>query len=407
MKHLKRLALPLAAALLLAVCGCAGTAPAAPAELPPAPVAAPDPAPETPPAPAPAEPDPAPETPDPIAARIAAMTPAEKVGQLFLVRPEALLPGGPEANGPVTAFSEEMAETLARYPVGGVVLFAKNMTGPAQLRALTRDLQAAASLPLFLAVDEEGGAVSRLANHAGFDVPRYPGAAAVGAEGADAVRAMGRAIGGYLAVYGFNMDFAPVADLALDRRSPIGDRAFSPDGHTAAVLAGAMAEGLMSRGVIPVYKHFPGHGGASGDSHSALAVNGAAPETLAETEWLPYTENDLTGCAVMAGHIALPAVTDPPVSAALDAAVVTGLLRERLGFDGLVITDAMEMAGAGDLPPGEAAVAALLAGCDVVLMPTDLPAAFDAVLAAVESGVISGARLDASVCRILSLKPDS
>ncbi len=343
------------------------------------------------------------------------MTLREKVGQLFFVRPDALDPAQSQAeiNGtsprPVLSVTEELRATLRAYPVGGVVLFGKNIVSPQQVTALNAELQAASRTPLFLGVDEEGGTVARLANSAAFDLPRFESAAAVGAAGdPDCAEAMGRTIGTYLREYGFNLDFAPVADVTADPASAvIGDRAFSSDAAVTAAMAGAMARGLRQEGILPVYKHFPGHGSAAGDSHTGAAVSDMTETSAAGCEWLPYTENDLTLCSVMVGHISVPALTGDDAPASLSEAVVTGILRSRLGFDGVVITDSMAMgAVTAEHDPGEAAVLALRAGCDMILMPNGLGEAFDGVLDAVEAGEISRERLDESVYRILSYKYD-
>ena len=200
---------------------------------------------------------------------------------------------------------------LAAYPVGGVAIFGKNISDPETLRAFTEQLRDATTVPLFLGVDEEGGLVARLANNAAFGLPKYESAAAVGASGnpADAEN-MGRTIGGYLADYGFTVDFAPVADVYTNpANTVIGSRAFATDANTAAAMAGACARGLASQGVLPVYKHFPGHGDTAEDSHNGLAVTYKTHDELAACEWIPYSTNDLTGCAVMVGHIAAPNVT--------------------------------------------------------------------------------------------------
>ena len=360
-----------------------------------------------------ATPVPAPAGPETdIEQLLANMTLREKVGQLFIVTPDALDPGqaaAAELSGEsksVTRMSRTLGNRLVRYPVGGVVLFGKNIVSPGHLETFLEELQRASKTPLLTAVDEEGGTVSRLAAESVFSLPRYPSAMAVGREGEAAAAEMGHTIGAYLRRYGFTMDFAPVADVATNPENPIiGERAFSSDAGKAAALSGAMAEGLRAEGIIPVYKHFPGHGDTAEDSHARTAVSGKTLGELRECEWLPYLRNDLSGCAVMVGHIALPSVTGDMTPASLSERIVGGLLRGELGFDGAVITDALSMESVRERgEPGTTALAALRAGCDMLLMPADLPAAYDAVLAAVESGSIPESRLDESVRRILRLK---
>ena len=231
-------------------------------------------------------------TPAPTAAPALAdaLTPEEKIGQLFIIRPDALdltLPqetiNDAKADG-VTMLTDAMRETLQAYPVGGICQFGKNITDPEQLAQFNADLQAASRTPLLIAVDEEGGAVARLANHPAFDLPQYESAAAVGASGdpADAC-AMGQTIGAYLKEYGFNMDFAPDADVNTNPDNPIiGTRAFSSDAATAAEMAAAAADGLRTSGILPTLiqelKSSGGSGAVGGPGNAHVAVHGVVHE---------------------------------------------------------------------------------------------------------------------------------
>ncbi len=352
-------------------------------------------------------------TPPPSAAELllARMTLREKVGQLFIVRPDALDPSLPipavsdDGTPGIMQVTDVIRQSLQTYPVGGVVLFSKNIANPEQVTALNVALQDASGIPLFLAVDEEGGIVARLARCSGFSLPRYASAAAVGAQGSDAAEEMGRTIGSYLFQYGFNMDFAPVADVNTNpANSVIGSRAFSPDPVQAALLARSMADGLAENGIIPVFKHFPGHGNTAEDSHVGLAVSHKTAEELWDCEFLPFLEAESQDC-IMVGHIALPEVTGDSTPATLSPAVIRDLLKTQLGFQGLVITDSLEMGAIqNQYPGGQAAVMALQAGCDLILMPRDLGQAFEAVLSAVESGSLTQQQLDETVLRILRFK---
>lgn len=331
----------------------------------------------------------------------------EKVGQLFVVAPESLVitpPGGTWIS--VTAINEQTMTVLQDYPVGGVILFAENIVSPSQIITLNEGLQAQSKIPLFIAVDEEGGRVARIANHSAFSVKKYQSAAAVGASesAADGLE-MGRTIGAYLTNYGFNMDFAPVGDVFTNpQNTVIGNRAFSTNAATAAVMAEAVALGLKEQGIIPTYKHFPGHGDTAQDSHSQLAVTDKTADEMTACEWLPFTRATDKDC-VMVGHIACPNITGGMLPATLSHTMITQYLRETCGFNGLVITDAMNMkAITNTYGAGDAAVMAIQAGCDIVLMPSNLVAAFDAVMEAVENGSISSERLNESVRRILEYK---
>lgn len=360
----------------------------------------------------------APPTAAPTAAPLTAadLTLEEKVGQLFLVRPDALDPArtpqqieDPNAAG-ATALTDAMRATLARIPVGGVVLFGKNIADAGQLAAFTADLQAAGRVPLLLAVDEEGGAVARLANSGALDLPRYESAAAVGAEGPEAVRTMYRTIGGYLRDFGFALDFAPVADVNTNPDNPvIGSRAFSADPQTAAACVRAAVEGLGEAGVLACLKHFPGHGDTAQDSHEEAAVTEKTLAALRSGEWTPFAAGIAAGAPlVMVGHITAPNALPPAESdrlAGFSATVLNDWLRGELGFEGLVVTDSLAMgAVTRRYSPGEAALAALQAGADLLLMPADLEEAYTAVVQAVESGRWAESELDARVERILAAK---
>lgn len=345
------------------------------------------------------------DPPDPAELLLESMSLREKVGQLFIVRPESLTGGEAEK----TAVTEELRTALEQYPVGGFALFGENITDPEQVAAFNAALTDACGIAPFLSVDEEGGRVARIGNNGAFDVPRYESAAAVGSSGdrRDALL-MGDAIGAYLAEYGFNMDFAPVADVNTNPNNPvIGTRAFSSDPETAAEMADAMAMGLRQNGITPVFKHFPGHGDTAEDSHAGLAVTYKTMEEMAVCEWLPFLEAGSMDC-IMAAHVAAPEITGGMTPATMSYRMVTEILKGELGFSGLVITDSLEMGAVTEqYTPSEAALAALNAGCDILLMPADLTEAFEAVVSAVESGEYPAERLDRTVLKILRFKLDS
>lgn len=355
---------------------------------------------------------PAPESNDPLAS----MTLQEKVGQLFLVRPDALEEGLSQEEiddadaGGVTAVSDSMREFLSRYPVGGVVLFGKNITGEAQLQTLIGDLQAASSVPLLIGVDEEGGAVARLAKAPDFDLPQYESAAAVGTQGPEAVRSMSVTIGTYLAEYGISLDFAPVADVNTNPDNPIiGTRAFSSDPQTAADCVAAAVQGFEQAGVLCCLKHFPGHGDTAQDSHDGAVSTAKTMEDLRACEFVPFAAGIRAGAPlVMVGHIQTPnAATggDAGLLATFSRTMITDVLRGELGFTGVVVTDSLSMGAVTQTyTTGEAAVLALQAGADLLLMPAGLAQAYEAVLTAVEDGRLCEERIDESVERILALK---
>ena len=284
-------------------------------------------------------------------------------------------------------------------------MFSRNINSPDQITQFNRELQENNTVPLFLCVDEEGGMVARLANHPNFSLPQYKSAAAVGKSGnPDDARNMGKAIGEYLREFGFNVDFAPVADVNTNPNNPvIGTRAFSSDPETAALMAGAMADGLRQSGIMPVFKHFPGHGDTQKDSHAGIAVTSKSADEMKVCEWIPFqkaSESD----GIMVGHLAAPQITGDLTPATMSGQMIA-ILKEQLGFQGLIITDSLSMGAVTDSYDfASAAVSAFQAGCDILLMPEDYREAFDGILSAVENGTITQQELDEKVLHILKRK---
>ena len=373
--------------LFTAGCGLS----AAPAETSPSPTPS---AGETAPAPAPS---PTPET-DPVAEAVAALTLEQKVGQLLVAGVESTQPG------------EDGETAVADYQVGGIILFGRNVADGAQLAELTNELKAlnAGGVPLLLCVDEEGGRVSRMPG----EVTDLPAALAYGRTGDEALlHDLGGVLGAECAAFGFNLDFAPVLDVwSNPDNTVIGDRAYAADPEQAADAALQVAAGLEEAGIIPVGKHFPGHGDTDTDSHLALPVVDKTREEWEALEAIPFRRAVEAGIpAVMVGHI-LMSQFDSQYPASLSPVLVDGVLRGELGFEGVVCTDDLTMAAISDsYGMGEAAVLAVEAGCDLLLVchgSDNLTAARDALLAAAESGRLSMERLDESVYRILRLKED-
>ena len=368
----------------------------------PAPEAAPTaavPSPESTPTPALT---PVPE-PDPFAEQLAAMTVEEKVGQLLI--------GGFEG----TEIGDQATRLVQEYQVGGLILYGRNIAGAGQLVTLTNGLKAlnGDGIPLFLSIDQEGGGVDRMPP----EVRRTPGAYCVGQTGSvPAAQSYGDVLAAECAAFGLNLDFAPVLDVwSNPGNTVIGQRAFSADARTVAGGGPAAARGMMDQGIIPAVKHFPGHGDTAVDSHVGLPVVDKSPEELEETELIPFRAaiqsagTDGQVPAVMVAHILLTQL-DPERPASLSPAVVTGLLREELGFAGAVLTDALTMgAVTQSYGLGEAAVLAVEAGCDILLVchgQDSVPAVRTALLEAAASGRITAERLDESVYRILRLKTE-
>ncbi|MDN4173136.1 glycoside hydrolase family 3 N-terminal domain-containing protein [Nocardioides sp. SOB77] len=293
------------------------------------------------------------------------------------------------------------SELVRRLHLGGVVVFDENVAGPEALRGAMRTLQrdARRGWPLMTAVDQEGGLVERV----GGAVTAYPAFMAAGAAGDRGLtRRAYRALGGELRRTGLNTDLAPVADVTSGPADPvIGSR--SPGSSPAAVAAQSLAaaRGLREAGLVPVVKHFPGHGSLTTDSHVALPVQTRSVAQLRRVDLAPFAAAVEAGLpAVMVGHIAVQAV-DPGVPATLSRPVVHGMLRERLGFGGLVVSDALEMAAVRGRP--EPAVRFLAAGGDVVLMPADPAAARASIVRAVRQDRLPRRRLEQAAARMVAL----
>ena len=334
------------------------------------------------------------------------LTLEEKIAQMFVITPEALT-----GIGQVTAAGETTASMLRQYPVGGLVYFEQNLQGEAQIKEMLENTQRYSleriGLPIFLCVDEEGGTVARISGRGIMDLPSVDTMASVGEQGEEAAYRTGAFIGGYLAELGFNVDFAPVADVAENPdNTVVGTRAFSSDPSRAAELVASFIEGMQEEKILSAVKHFPGHGSTFEDSHTSAAVSYKTLEELQEYEFLPFQSGIEAGADfVMAGHISLPEVTEDYSPASLSYPIITGLLRGVLGYDGVVITDGMNMAAVTEYYSAEeAAVQAVQAGVDIILMPQDFLSAYNGILNAVYEGRISQERINESLSRILSLK---
>ena len=334
------------------------------------------------------------------------MTDEEKLWQLFFVTPEAIT----NVNT-ATVAGEATKKALAQYPVGGIVYFAKNLEDREQTVALLENTQSYAKIPLFLGVDEEGGTVSRVGSNPEMGVPSVGDMRSLGKQqDPAAVYAAGQDIGGGLHALGFNLDFAPVADVAQGADSVIASRSFGSDAELCASLAGVIVKSLRAEGIVSCLKHFPGYGSATVDDHNGTSV---VEKTLGELEacdLIPFQTiiaSEGSVPFVMVSHLSYPNVTGSDTPADLSASIVTDILRDKLDYRNVIITDSHSMASITDhYSAGEAAVKALAAGCDMILMPSDLQAAFDAVKAAVADGTLSQARIDESVLRILTVKAE-
>lgn len=339
---------------------------------------------------------------------LAAMSLEDKVAQLFTIVVYGAKADTKSKENEARYGVATPAQVVEKFRPGGVILFpwAGNVSSAAQVAALTTGLREADSgeAPLMIGVDQENGIVSRLSPL----VTKLPGAMDVGATGKPAyARDVAEVTGEELLDLGISLDFAPVADVNVNPRNPvIGPRAYGADPEKVSVMVGAAVDGFHEAGVASVAKHFPGHGDTSVDSHTGLPVITHSMTKWRKLDAPPFRAAIAHGVdAIMSAHVVMPKLDPSRDPATLSHRILTGLLREELGFDGVISTDALDMAGVrkkyGD---AEVAVRAVLAGADILLMPPNLPKAYEAVLKAVRSGRISEDRIDESVLRILRLK---
>ncbi|MFF3869637.1 glycoside hydrolase family 3 protein [Micromonospora sp. NPDC001898] len=312
------------------------------------------------------------------------------------------------------------AEMIAKYRLGGLILVGfsaddptagnqatTNVDSPKQVHELTTGLREAAgklptaAAPFLVGTDQEHGIVTRITD----GVTLLPSPMAAGAAGDPALtEAAWRAAGAELAAMGINMDFAPVADVLVTRSTVIGSRSFGADPKRASAQVAGAVRGLQSAGVAASVKHFPGHGLSATDSHKDVPVIPQSRKVLDGTAFPPFTAGiDAGALAVMSAHLDVTAI-DPGTPATFSRKVLTDVLRGQLGFKGVVVTDGMNMPPAKRWAPGEAAVRALKAGNDLILMPPNVTQAYDGLLAALRDGSLPRDRLVEAVTRVLTMK---
>ena len=341
------------------------------------------------------------------------MTLREKVGQMFYVRPEALDTtihwSSFEELSPykLQQINDCMAGVVKNYPIGGMILYAWNIEDENQLSSFISQIRALNGSPL-LCIDEEGGRVSRLANHPNFNLPKYESMESIGETGDPAnAYECANTIGTYLTRYGFDIDFAPVADVNTNPDNVvIGKRAFSSDPAVAAPMVTSYLQGLKDAGITGCIKHFPGHGDTTADTHYGYAKSMKTWDEMMQCEMVTFRAGIAWGCQlIMTAHIATPNVTGSDEPATMSPVILQDKLRFELGYRNIIVTDAISMGAiTKQYTNAEAAVGCIKAGADIVLDPRNLVEAFDAVIAAVNDGTLSEARINQSVRRILTLK---
>lgn len=335
------------------------------------------------------------EEKEPIDDKINSMTLDEKIGQMIITG----------FNG--SEYNDDMDRLINEYKVGGVILFARNIEDSNQMIDLTRALQENNNnLPLFISIDEEGGRISRLPD----DVEKFPSAFTIGLiNNQQTAYENGKEIGYTLKRLGINLDYAPVLDIySNENNTVIGDRAFSKEESIVSTMGIATMEGIEDADIIPVVKHFPGHGDTEVDSHYGLPIVYKTLEELRNFEFIPFVKAIESGCdVIMVSHIILNEV-DSSNPASLSKIVISDLLRKDLEFDKVVITDDMSMGAITSIMSiEEACIKSIEAGCDILLLGNayeEIEQVINSIKLKLYNGEISEEQINKSVKRILELK---
>lgn len=335
------------------------------------------------------------------------LTLEQKIAQMFVVTPN-------EFTGTIGAsvVGNTTKQNFAKYPVGGFIYEKNNFKTKEQIMAMLEAMQALSketlALPIFLGVEEEGGKNSVIASRSPLDVENLDDTSVIGATG-DATKAYEAAavVGTYLQELGFNLDLAPVADvLTNDANTELTGRSFGSDSTLVSDMAVSALQGLKDKNIYGVVKHFPGLGATAGTSEEGVVSTNKTLEELMACELVPFQKAIEAGTSfMMVGHISVPNITGNNIPSSLSDYMISQVLRTDMGYKGIVITDAMNQKAITDTySSSEAAIAAINAGADMILMPADFKAAYQGVLEAVQNGVISEERINTSLVRIVKVK---
>jgi len=331
------------------------------------------------------------------------MSISDMIYQMMFVTPEAIT-----NVGTVVRAGETTKKALEKYPVGGIVYFAQNFESREQTSEMISKTQEFSKIPLFISVDEEGGRVARLGSNPAMGTTKQPPMKLIG-ESKDPKKAynVGKTMGTELNELGFNVDFAPDADVIINSNNKeIGDRSFGTDPELVSQMVENVVKGLQDNGVSATLKHFPGHGSTYVDSHTGYSESDRTIDELRTNEFLPFKSGiDAGADFIMISHMTLVNATEEKVPSSISKEVITDMLINELGYKGIVITDSFSMGAiTKEYTTADAAVRAVNAGVDMILMSSDLTGTHGAILAAVESGEISKERIEESVRKILLLK---
>lgn len=329
------------------------------------------------------------------------MTLEEKICQMMFVCPEDL-------TGETYTVAWPANGVLRSYPVGGILLFGQNVVSETQLKKLTDDILSDAAhsscYAPFIAVEEEGGSVSRIANKLGYPLADSP--ASLGKQNSkEKAYLAGKNIGEYLNRFHISLNFAPVADVLVEPDNELKVRCFGSDAQTVAEFAVSMADGLQDSGVLACFKHFPGQGAAVGKVYKGTSRSRRSLDQMRACELIPFARGIANGIPmIMVSHMTARGIDDS-APASFSYAVTTGLLRDEMRFDGVIITDSLRGGAITSVYRTAKAVRqCVLAGTDMLLLPSDLNEAVFGLVDAVKSGEISEKRIDESVEKILAMK---
>lgn len=330
---------------------------------------------------------------------IESMTLEEKIGQMLIVSYRS------------SEADDNLLEILESVKPGGFILFSANFESYEQARKMIDDINSTSDIPMFMSIDQEGGKVQRIKSLSDSKVTIIPPMLELGNTNDEKLAyEVGKVVGEELRVFDINMDFAPVLDVySNEENTVIGNRAFGTNSDIVSKMGLSFAKGLESTGVIPVYKHFPGHGDTKEDSHFTLPVITKTKEELMEMELIPF-KNAIEESAevIMIGHLAVPNITGDNTPASLSKEIITDLLKEELGFDGLVITDALNMGAlTNNYSKKEIYIKAINAGVDILLMASPSKEAVKIIKEAVVKKEVSEESINNSVSKILRLKYSS
>lgn len=331
------------------------------------------------------------------------MTLEEKIGQLFIVNLEDI-----NNNLDCTSFNENMADNIKKYNVGGVIFFQKNIVNREQVQDLISNIKKNSKINPFVSVDEEGGIVARIGNTPAMNTTTFEDMAIVGESGNfDRAYEIGSTIGKEIYELGFNLDFAPIADVITNpNNTEIGVRSFGSDPILVSEMVDEVVRGLQDNKVSATLKHFPGHGDSEHNSHNEFSYSLRSLDEMRETEFLPFISGIKQGVDfIMISHISAPNVTGSDSPSSLSSVIITDLLRNELNYENVITTDALNMRAISDYySPEDAAVKAINAGADILLMSPDFELVYNAVINAVKSDLVSEERINESVYRILNVK---